>query len=46
MPPRPRPAPAPTDGALVAKALSRAAERLGVSPKTLLAKLRAAGLDQ
>ena len=35
MPPRLRPAPIPTDGALIAKALSRAAERLGVNSKTL-----------
>ena len=38
MPTRPRPqrpAPAPSDGALVATALSRAAQRLGVNNKTL-----------
>ena len=43
MPIRPRPAPAPSDGALVATALSRAAERLGVNNKTLA---RVVGLSE
>src|SRR5437588_7919750 len=46
MPTRPRPqrpAPAPSDGALVATALSRAAQRLGVNNKTLA---RVVGLSE